>query len=404
MFFSIIIPTRDRPHLLKDAINSALNQEFDDYEVVVSDNSSNDESKKIVLNFDSKRLKYYRTPYPVDMCKSWEFALSKAKGKWILFLGDDDLLTSKTLKTYFNIIKSGIIDEEKLKIVASSWAVLSQKSNLYEIQFLQNEKKIKIVDAKEMLIERSMLQIDIIPHSSCIRKELYDFIRKKYGRVFFKWAPDLTSGFIALYELALSHEKYIKIEFPIWIARASKESYGYGARSNPEKVREFFSQFEDFEGKLLFSPFKKLFTLRNGILDTLLNSIHIVGEENLKKLMGEDNFRRFYRNTIRRSYMDIIRELEDISKYDKEYIKHIRIVKFHFIMWKIRNILYGIVRERDYVKEVIQSRARRFIKNLKKADQQLEVSDERLKSFQFASIKDAISFIESQIAEVYSFS
>lgn len=398
MFFSVVIPTRDRPHLVKYAINSALNQEFDDYEVIVSDNSTNDETKKVVLNFDSKKLKYYRTPYPVNMCRSWEFALSKAKGKWILFLGDDDLFTSKTLKIYFNIIKSGIIDERKLKVVASRWAVLSQKSDLYKIEFLENEEKIKIVDAREQLKKLShVFGIEILPHSSCIRKDFYDFIRKKYGNVFFKWAPDLTSGFIALYELALPNEKYIKIEFPVWIAGASKESYGYGARSNPEKVREFLSQFEEFDGKLLFSPFKKLLTLQNGILDTLLNSIHIVGEENLKKLMGEDNFRRFYRNIIRRSYIEIIRELDNIAKYNKEYIKHIRTVKLHFIMWKIKNILYGIVRERDYVKEVIQSRIRRFIKNLKDK-KNAEVYEGRLKSFQFANLKDAISFVENQIS------
>ena len=340
MFFSIVIPTRDRPHLVKYAISSALNQEFDDYEIVISDNSTNNETKKVVADFDSKKLKYYRTPYPVDMCRSWEFALSKAKGKWILFLGDDDLLTSKTLKTYFDVIKGGIIEEKKLKVVASSWAVLSKKNSLYKVEFFESagEGKIKLVDAKKKLAELShILFIDPMPHRGCIKKDFYNFVKEKYGKVFFKWAPDLTSGFIFLYELALMNEKYVKIQFPIWITGASKESYGWGARNNPEKVKEYFSQFEDFNGKLLYSPFKKLFTLENGILDTFLNSMRIVGEKNLKKLMGEKEFRNFFRNMMRSEYIQIINELELIAKYNRSYQKYIKVVKLHFIMWKLKN-------------------------------------------------------------------
>ncbi len=53
--FSIVIPTRDRPNLLKDAIQSALEQEFDDYEIIVSDNSTNSETQKLVSEFESKK-------------------------------------------------------------------------------------------------------------------------------------------------------------------------------------------------------------------------------------------------------------------------------------------------------------------------------------------------------------
>jgi glycosyltransferase involved in cell wall biosynthesis len=90
--FSIVIPTRDRPNLLRDAIESALQQEFDDYEIIVSDNSTNSETEKVVSEFESKKIRYFRTPKPLDMPRSWDFALSKANGKFITFLADDDIL------------------------------------------------------------------------------------------------------------------------------------------------------------------------------------------------------------------------------------------------------------------------------------------------------------------------
>jgi len=80
--FSIVIPTRDRPNLLKDAIQSALNQEFDDYEIIVSDNSTNSETQKLVSEFESKKIKYFRTPRLLDMPKSWEFALYIMISQW----------------------------------------------------------------------------------------------------------------------------------------------------------------------------------------------------------------------------------------------------------------------------------------------------------------------------------
>ena len=45
--FSVVIPTRNRGHLLRHALHTALNQTFDDYEIVVSDNNSSDATPQV---------------------------------------------------------------------------------------------------------------------------------------------------------------------------------------------------------------------------------------------------------------------------------------------------------------------------------------------------------------------
>jgi len=50
--FSILIPLRNRVHLLKYVIQSVLNQYYDDYELIVSDNDSSDDT---TLGFDSQK-------------------------------------------------------------------------------------------------------------------------------------------------------------------------------------------------------------------------------------------------------------------------------------------------------------------------------------------------------------
>jgi glycosyltransferase involved in cell wall biosynthesis len=56
----IFIATYNRPLLLEAAINSTLNQDFDSFEVIISDNSTNDETEKLISRFRDNRLKYIK--------------------------------------------------------------------------------------------------------------------------------------------------------------------------------------------------------------------------------------------------------------------------------------------------------------------------------------------------------
>jgi len=54
-FFSIVIPTFNQGNLLKKAINSIMNQKFQNFEIIVIDNYSKDNTKKIVKAFKKKK-------------------------------------------------------------------------------------------------------------------------------------------------------------------------------------------------------------------------------------------------------------------------------------------------------------------------------------------------------------
>ena len=94
---SVIIPTKNRANYLAHTIESALNQNYDDYEIIISDNFSNDNTKDIVEKFKSKKIKYYKSEKELSRTESWNFALSKANGDYITFLGDDDSLCKNSI-------------------------------------------------------------------------------------------------------------------------------------------------------------------------------------------------------------------------------------------------------------------------------------------------------------------
>jgi len=94
--FSIIIPTRERHQSLPYAIQTVLNQSYDNFELIIMDNFSGEETYQAVSQFQDKRIKYYRSPERLSMSDNWELALSKVQGDYINIIGDR---TSPFLKT-----------------------------------------------------------------------------------------------------------------------------------------------------------------------------------------------------------------------------------------------------------------------------------------------------------------
>src|SRR5258708_6426960 len=95
--FSIVIPTRNRAHLIGDALRSALAQDFDDYEIVISANACNDNTREVVDGLKTDRVRYFETDRVLTMPENWEFAWSKACGKYVTILCDDDAIVPTTL-------------------------------------------------------------------------------------------------------------------------------------------------------------------------------------------------------------------------------------------------------------------------------------------------------------------
>lgn len=94
---SIVIPTRNRSSLLGRAIRSALRQQVDDLEVVVSDNASTDETASVVGAFGDERLRRVGTGRSLLMHDSWCFALRQARGELVTLLCDDDAIHPRAL-------------------------------------------------------------------------------------------------------------------------------------------------------------------------------------------------------------------------------------------------------------------------------------------------------------------
>ena len=92
---SIIIPTYNREHLIGDTLVSLLNQTYPFWECIIVDDGSSDPTEKTIETFIEKdsRFKFYKRetlPKGASHCRN--IGLSKAKGKFVIFLDSDDQL------------------------------------------------------------------------------------------------------------------------------------------------------------------------------------------------------------------------------------------------------------------------------------------------------------------------
>ncbi|MDL1975761.1 MAG: glycosyltransferase [Deltaproteobacteria bacterium] len=87
---STVIPTYNRSAFLGSAIESALNQRFEDFEIIVADDSSMDNNKEVVRSFKDKRIRYIRHEKNMGVSAARNTAIRASKGEYIAFLDDDD--------------------------------------------------------------------------------------------------------------------------------------------------------------------------------------------------------------------------------------------------------------------------------------------------------------------------
>lgn len=97
IFFSVIIPTFNRKPFLKKAIDSVLDQNYQNFELIVVDDGSNDNTDKLISSYKDKRLTCLRQNN-TGVSSARNKGLKAAKGDFIAFLDSDDWWESNKLQ------------------------------------------------------------------------------------------------------------------------------------------------------------------------------------------------------------------------------------------------------------------------------------------------------------------
>ncbi|MEK3704948.1 glycosyltransferase family A protein [Paenibacillus sp. FSL R7-0198] len=107
LLISIVIPTRNNAQTLEHTLKTCLYDQGNDFEVVISDNSSldNDDTLHLIQRLDDPRIKYYRPDRELLLKESFEFAYCQTKGEFIFSIGSDDGVLHHGVERLRNILK-----------------------------------------------------------------------------------------------------------------------------------------------------------------------------------------------------------------------------------------------------------------------------------------------------------
>jgi glycosyltransferase involved in cell wall biosynthesis len=239
--FSVVIPTRERAATLRHCLRTCIDQNFDDYEVIVSDNNSSPETRAVVDESGAHEVRYVRTPRALSLASSWEFAVSQARGEYVMLIGDDDGLLPHCLAELDKLTHDTGHKVIRWDSAFYTWpnCALVGEGDYLRIPLGTGTEEFDGLEAIKNVIGFKQLYTTLpMIYNSVVHKDILASIRAKSGRLFANRYADVYSGF----SIAHSAGKYLSIESPMSISGQSSASTGVAVfffRNRSSIDREF---------------------------------------------------------------------------------------------------------------------------------------------------------------------
>lgn len=160
---SICIPTYNYGSFISDAIRSVLDQTFDDFELIVVDNCSTDDTRKIVEEYAASdvRIKYYFNETNIGMVGNWNQCLKYATGDYVKLLCADDLLEPTCIE------KSVVTLDRYPQVAIVACSRLLVTEDKHPINTLSYSGDYEVVESYEV-IKKCLFSRNIIGEPSAV--------------------------------------------------------------------------------------------------------------------------------------------------------------------------------------------------------------------------------------------
>lgn len=248
---SVVIPTRERADVLQSSLRTVTQQDYENLEILVSDNFSGDRTREIVLDIADPRIKYVNTGQRVSMSHNWEFALSHVTGDWVTIIGDDDGLIPDCLPRVAALIQQNSVSAIQSTTCLYRWPGHKSRSH----------GRIRVALGTKIESRESATWIRCAMHGSATHQDLptlytggfvkasvIEGIKKIIGRVYNSRIPDVYSAFA----IASLVPHYVFSHSPLAIAGISRYSTGTDEFSNLPKSADSPSRTFSSENNLPF--------------------------------------------------------------------------------------------------------------------------------------------------------
>lgn len=243
--FSVAIPTHNRLHLLRDAVETVRRQDYQNWEVVVFDNASEEDIAGYVAGLNDPRIKTRRSDAFLPVTDSWNSALAMASGDYVIVIGDDDGL----MPGYFSQLTALIATFQNPDVIYTNilqffhpgvapWEPQGYIADIRNAFFFEHRTEPFLLSAQdtEKAIAGSVTlhrNFTFNMQAFCFSRWLLDELARE-GPIFRSPFPDY---YLANVALGRSRSTLV-VPDPMAIAGVSKASYGFTLFNKEEQRGE----------------------------------------------------------------------------------------------------------------------------------------------------------------------
>lgn len=150
---SVCIPTFNRCQYLSQAIKSVLNQTYRNFELIVIDNASSDNTQKIVKSYQNNddRIIYIRNKTNIGVVGNMNKCLEAARGEYIKILCDDDLLYPDALEKQICVLENN----NKVILCSCSFDSFNENGEKKEINLMHESKYLSWEEVIKICIDNA---------------------------------------------------------------------------------------------------------------------------------------------------------------------------------------------------------------------------------------------------------
>ncbi|WP_158534884.1 glycosyltransferase family 2 protein [Mucilaginibacter hurinus] len=208
--FSVIIPSFNSADTIAACIESILSQSFQDFEILLIDGLSTDDTLNIAQSFNNPRIRI-TSEKDSGIYDAMNKGVNQAKGNWLYFLGSDDALFDNTILSQINNI---IVADKLVKIIHGDVVTTAGTTERYENYNFWN-----------LVIDRCICHQAIFYHRSLFEGRLYD--------TRFKMAADWD------FNLKVFADRVTSVYVPLVVAKFSTDGVSGNWMQHPEYLAYF---------------------------------------------------------------------------------------------------------------------------------------------------------------------
>lgn len=256
---SIIVPIYNTELYLKQCINSILDQDYTNFELIIVNDGSTDNSEQICMEFvkKDKRIKYfYKTNGGLSDTRN--FGISKAKGKYIAFVDSDDMINK-----HFCSLMMGSLKKYDADIISCNYKdFYNYDFDITEKQHLENECCFDKDNIIKEYFSPTQNQIFINVWSKIYKASLFDEI---------KFENYKFEDLFITYKLLNKANKLVTINNKIYFYNRSNENSLSLLLNNDKRIEERTKYIDE-----IISCFKNNKNLKNSLLKYVITQKAII--------------------------------------------------------------------------------------------------------------------------------